>query len=92
MMPLSAKSLLTSPILRMFSSRSVEVKPRLELRPWRMLSPSRQTVTLPRSARACSKVQATVDLPEPERPVNQRTQPFWSMIFSLVSLLGFNLI
>jgi hypothetical protein len=37
-------------------------------------------------------VQATVDLPEPERPVNQRTQPFWSMIFSLVSLLGFNLI
>lgn len=71
MMPDSAKSLETSPMRRMFSSRSRAVNPRLELRPWRTLSPSRRIVTLPRAARACSKVQATVLLPLPLRPAKR---------------------
>ena len=44
------------------------VKPRLLLRPCRTLSPSSSTVILPRSARACSSVHATVLLPLPLRP------------------------
>uniref|UniRef100_A0A0E9UX08 Uncharacterized protein n=1 Tax=Anguilla anguilla TaxID=7936 RepID=A0A0E9UX08_ANGAN len=40
--PASANSLATSAMRRMFSSLSVEVKPRFLLSPWRMLSPSRE--------------------------------------------------
>ena len=46
---------------RMFSSRSSALKPRLELSPCRMLSPSRTCATLPRWKSACSRVYATVD-------------------------------
>ena len=53
---------------RMFSSRSSAVKPRFLFRPWRTLSPSSSTVTLPIAASACSSVHATVDLPLPLRP------------------------
>jgi len=60
-MPLSAKSLPTSPMRRMFSSRSSGENPRLELRPWRMLSPSSTCAILPRWKSACSRVYATVD-------------------------------
>lgn len=60
---------------RMFSSRSSALNPRFLFRPWRTLSPSSSAVRRPRSASACSSVQATVDLPDPERPVNQRTHP-----------------
>merc|ERR1719149_330295 len=84
-MPLSANSLPTSPMRRMFSSRSSGENPRLELRPWRMLSPSSTCAILPRWKSACSRVYATVDLPEPESPVNHRTHPFWFMAFSLVA-------
>jgi hypothetical protein len=38
--PVSAKSLATSPMRRMFSSRSAAEKPRFLLKPWRTLSPS----------------------------------------------------
>lgn len=41
---------------------------------------------LPMSFSACSRVHATVLFPEPLRPVNQRTQPFWPNIFSLSSV------
>ena len=60
-MPLSAKSLPTSPMRRMFSSRSSGENPRLELSPWRMLSPSSTCAILPRWKSACSRVYATVD-------------------------------
>ena len=42
-----------------------------------MLSPSRRAVRTPRWWRACSRQQATVDLPAPLRPVNQITQLCW---------------
>ena len=60
-MPLSANSLPTSPMRRMFSSRSSGENPRLELSPWRMLSPSSTCAILPRWKSACSRVYATVD-------------------------------
>lgn len=87
MMPLSAKSLPTSPIRLMFSSRSWGEKPRFLLRPCLTLSPSSRAVSLPRSSRACSSVQATVLLPDPDRPVNQRTHPFCSRRSSFCSVL-----
>ena len=51
-----------------------------------MLSPSSTCAILPFWKSACSRVYATVDLPEPLRPVNQRTQPFWFIAFSRVAV------
>ena len=84
--PESAKSLETSPMRRMFSSRPSGEKSTLELRPWRMLSPSSTCAILPFWNSACSSVYATVDLPEPDRPVNHSTQPFWFIAFSRVAV------
>ena len=78
-------SLATSPMRRTFSSRSSALKPRLQLSPWRTLSPSSSVVRMPRAASACSSVHATVDLPEPLRPVNHSTQPRWFSRRSLTS-------
>ena len=76
MTPVSAYSLETSPMRRMFSSRSSGLNPRFLQSPWRMLSPSSTYANLPISLRACSSVYASVDLPLPLRPVNQSTAPF----------------
>jgi len=83
--PASTMSLATSPMRRTFSSRSSALKPRLQLSPWRTLSPSSSVVRMPRAASACSSVHATVDLPEPLRPVNHSTQPRWFSRRSLTS-------
>lgn len=61
--PESAKSLATSETRRMFSSRSSSEKPRLRLRPWRMLSPSRQYAGMPREMRYSSRPKLTVVFP-----------------------------
>ena len=73
--PASAKSLDTSPILRMFSSRSANENPRSLFNPWRTLSPSRTYAGTPLEIKYSSSFMAIVDLPAPERPVNQTVQP-----------------
>ena len=77
MIPVSSKSLQTSAIRLIFSARSSAEKPRLELRPVRILSPSRTLQRKPLAANACSNAEATVLLPEPESPVNQTVRPLW---------------
>src|SRR5215471_8095600 len=65
---------------RMLVSRSSFEKPRPFDRLVRTSSPSRTSAWRPRSASsACSRL-ATVDLPAPERPVSQTTNPFPSLI------------
>lgn len=81
--PFSTKSFATSEHLRMFSSRSAFEKPKSQHRPCRKLSPSRRAVSMPRSASKRSTSKATVDFPDPLRPVNQTTQPFCFRIASL---------
>ena len=66
--PPSANNLATSEILRIFSSRSSGVKPRLLLRPWRMLSPSRLYAGMPWLTRYSSRANEIVVLPAPDRP------------------------
>ncbi len=75
--PASANSAATSPTRRMFSARSAGAKPRSELSPWRRLSPSSTKAECPAPTSAASSAAASVDLPEPESPVNQTTQPRW---------------
>src|ERR671924_1232018 len=59
----------------MLVSRSSRLKPR----PWQRLvrtsSPSSSSIRWPRSARAGPSLAATVDLPAPDRPVSQSTNP-----------------
>lgn len=76
MVLLSANSLATSEMRRMFSLRSFSEKPRSLFRPKRTLSPSRRYAASPRCRRCCSRAVATVDLPEADRPVNQMVKPF----------------
>ena len=83
--PLSAYSFETSPILRMFSSRSAAVNPKFEFNPCRMLSPSSTCAIFPRLNSSCSSVYATVDFPDPDRPVNQSTHPRCPSALSRVS-------
>jgi hypothetical protein len=84
--PVSAKSFDTSPIRRMFSSRSAAEKPRFLLSPCRTLSPSRRQEARPRECSACSRVHATVLLPLPLKPVNHTTHPRWPRRVSLASV------
>src|SRR5688572_3083974 len=85
--PEAAKSLETSEILLMFSALSSAEKPRSLLRPFLMTSPSRMK-TLCGSPRSVSNLALSalerVDLPAPERPVNQMVAPFLSSKPSLV--------
>ncbi|RNA31799.1 Met14p [Brachionus plicatilis] len=75
--PESANNLETSPILRMFSVRSSGLKPRFELRPCLMLSPSKVYVEIRRVfTKYSSKANDRVVLPEHDKPVNQTVQPF----------------
>ncbi len=71
--PASTMSLATSPVRRMFSTRSAAVKPRSLLRPWRTLSPSSRYVRTPSACSSRSTMFAIVDLPLPERPVIHST-------------------
>ena len=61
----------------MFSIRSVSVKPKSLLRPWRILSPSSKNVCRFNRWSVFSTSLAIVDLPEPERPVNHKIFGFW---------------
>ena len=57
------------------SPAPAHLKPRSLFRPCRTLSPSSRAVKWPLSCSMCSRVQATVDLPLPLRPVNHSTHP-----------------
>ena len=63
--PVSIKSLLTSAIRRIFSTRSSAEKPRLLLIPLRILSPSRMRHSKPHLCNSRSSAIATVLFPEP---------------------------
>src|SRR5512145_2650914 len=75
--PASTNSLAASPTRRTFSLRSASEKERSPHRPWRTLSPSSTKVRQPRKCNSSSTACASVDLPEPERPVNHSTQLAW---------------
>ena len=71
--PASTSNLLTSPIRRMFSLRSSGLNPKFLFKPCRTLSPSNRYECLPFSNSAFSSATEIVDLPEPDKPVNQMT-------------------
>lgn len=50
-------------------------------RSWRKLSPSKKQVSQPRECSLSSTAWTMVGLPEPDRPVNQRTRLCWTSIF-----------
>ena len=52
-----------------------------------ILSPSSKDVSFPSPARACSSVQAIVDLPAPLSPVNHILQPTYPKISSFIDFL-----
>jgi hypothetical protein len=78
--PERAKSFATSEILLMFSALSSAEKPKSLLSPYLMTSPSRINTFLLSpiitSSLALSAFER-VDLPAPEKPVNQKVAPFW---------------
>ena len=84
-MPASTKSFVTSATRRMFSARSVSVKPKSAFRPWRTLSPSRTKVRILRWCNMTSRALAIVLLPLPDNPVSHTTKPFCSFINSRCS-------
>src|SRR4029450_9176875 len=65
----------TQPTRSMFVSRSSFEKPSPFERCWRTASPSRYSTTRPRRSSSGPTISATVVLPAPERPVNQRVKP-----------------
>jgi hypothetical protein len=69
--PASARWRASSVARRRFSRRSSGVKPRFLLRPVRRMSPSRTAERMPERSRRFSSAWASVDLPEPDRPVIQ---------------------
>lgn len=74
MTPAKLKSLATSEMRRMFSARSSAEKERPLLRPVRITSPSRiKTLVLSPVIESSFALRASerVDLPAPDRPVNQ---------------------
>ena len=71
--PALAKSPATAEARRTLSARSVAEKPRSRLSAVRKSSPSTRKTFLPASKSRRSTNSAIVDLPEPERPVNQIT-------------------
>ena len=75
MIPASRNNAAISPILRIFSFRSSSEKPRSELIPHRILSPSKRYTAFPASFSIFSNSTAIVDFPEPDKPVNQTTFP-----------------
>src|SRR5690606_11351314 len=78
-----------SAILLMFSFLSSGEKLRSLFRFFRMESPSSTYVLMPRSCSLLSNKLARVDLPDPERPVNQTSKDlclFKTFLFSLVIL------
>jgi hypothetical protein len=79
--PERAKSFETSEILLMFSALASAVKPKSLFNPFLMTSPSKMK-TLVESPKRVSNLALTaferVDLPAPERPVNQIVAPFLS--------------
>ena len=80
--PASIKSLAISPMRRIFSTRSCGENPRSPHNPWRTLSPSSTKVWQPRWYSASSTAWAKVDLPAPDKPVNQMMAPRYSFCFS----------
>src|SRR3712207_386596 len=87
----------TQPIRSMFVSRSSFEKPRPFERWVRTVSPSRYSTMQPRSSSAGPTRCAIVDLPAPERPVNQSVKPpprtrsdsgcSWAWMCSVIRLL-----
>lgn len=79
-------SLETSPILLMFSAQSSAVNPKSLLRPVLIASPSSMKTlsSLPKiQSISCFRATERVDLPEPERPVNQRVAGLNAFISSI---------
>src|SRR5262245_60988900 len=84
----------TQPMRSMFVSRSSFEKPRPFERCCRTESPSRYSTTQPRRSSSGPITWAIVDLPDPERPVNQRVKPpsrtrsdsgcSWPWMFSVI--------
>lgn len=81
--PASRKSRATSPTRRIFSSRSAMEKPRSQHKPCRTLSPSRIKVRTRRACSLSSSALASVDFPDPEKPVNQMIRARWPCSTSL---------
>jgi hypothetical protein len=83
--PLRASRCATNAMRAMFVSRSSREKPRPLDRWVRTTSPSRISTRLPAARSLGSRHSASVDLPAPDRPVNQRTTPsfFFDMTFFL---------
>ena len=73
--PASAISRATSPTRRTFSARSAAENPRSALSPWRTLSPSSTYVARPSASSRPATASASVDLPEPDSPVNHTVAP-----------------
>ena len=71
--PASTNNLAVSPTLRIFSARALSEKPRSPHSPWRTLSPSSTNVRHPIAWSRSSTAWASVDLPDPDSPVNQTT-------------------
>src|SRR6188508_3153452 len=71
---------------RMFVSRSSFEKPSPFERFSRTSSPSRISTFLPRSCRSGVRKLASVLLPLPESPVNQRVKPLSDMVLLLTDL------
>lgn len=77
--PERANSLDTSEILLIFSALSSAVKPKSLLRPYLIISPSRIKHLFESPKRWFSLALIAldkVDLPAPEKPVNQKVAPF----------------
>ena len=76
--PLRVSRSATNPIRMMFMSRSSLENPSPFERVWRTTSPSKISVLRPRAWNSWYSISAIVDLPAPDRPVNQTVNPFCS--------------
>src|SRR6266487_2611035 len=77
--PDRAMSLATNPILRMLVSRSSFEKPSPFDRCILTSSPSSVSTCAPRRVISAASIAARVDLPEPDKPVNQTRKPLCDM-------------
>ena len=92
----------TQPIRSMFVSRSSFEKPRPFERCVRTVSPSRYSTIRPRRSSSGPTTWAIVDLPDPERPVNQSVKPpsrtrsdsgcSWAWMFSVIRFLSIRVV
>ena len=73
--PWRVTSLATHPIRSTLRSRSARLKPRPDDSSRRAASPSTNVTDLPRSTRASTSPRASVDFPDPDKPVKNTVKP-----------------